>query len=134
MKAEPEPGETMYRHVESGELGFHKEGSDRIRVVFDDGRQLYRTYMPQQWVDQDDKRMRPVNKAQVAQVCFAADRELCKVIGLGEIARAPGWDLMRDTDRARWIDKGPRGTDIRRFRRKLYLAMRVVLDELEGET
>lgn len=127
----PENGsETEYRHVSTGELGYYRAGSDRIRVEREDGRTVYRTFLEHQWVLQDDKRMRPINRAQLAQVCFAADRELCKVLGLQEVARGPDWSQMRDNDRARLIESGPRGVDPKKVRRRLYVAMRVVLDGL----
>lgn len=57
-----------------------------------------------EWVP--DKEHRPITSAQIAQVCFEADKALCKFIGLPENARKTWIDLHEDK-RREWIQEGP---------------------------
>lgn len=120
--------EVTLRHVTEGTIGHHVPGSDRIRIDLPNGKTIWKAYHEQQWIRQDDPAMRPMAPAQIARVCFEADRALCMVMGNHKEGRQM-WEAMYEGQRASWIQSGP--GEVPEIRLKLYAAIRGVLRELE---
>lgn len=121
--------ERVLRHVTEGTIGHHVEGSDRIRVELPGGRVIWKAYHEQQWIPQNDSEMRPMSPAQIARVCFDADRALCLVSGMHKEGRLT-WEAMFEADKATWIEVGPQ--NVSEIRLELYRAIRKALKKLEA--
>jgi hypothetical protein len=82
-------------------------------------------FNPSNWIQEEE--YRPIPAAQVTQVAFDADRRLLLLLGYHNLARRTWLDLS-DAQRATWIERGPQKPVIRR---KLYWAIREILEELK---
>lgn len=127
---DPKPHERMYyRHTSTGDRGWlvRREGRDMIRMDRGAHEEL-REFKPTIWVR--DNETRPLTVWSVAQVAFAADRQLCRAIGLHELAKKAWLDLS-ENKRREWMETGPKGPELEK-RRKLYEAITDSLRELTG--
>lgn len=95
-----------YSHRDTGERGYlvRRDGVDAIRENKVQFEILHK--LDHQW--KEDREHRPLNMAQLAQVAFAADQELCRAIGLHDVARKE-WAFLLEGERADWLNgKGPK--------------------------
>lgn len=122
----PEPREherVYYRHRMTGDLGYmvKENGKDAIRLDRPMER-LIRAFDVNNWLP--EKEARKMSLAQVAQICFEADRKLCFFLGEHELARRE-WVNLTDEQRIAWINRGPARPEVRC---DLYREMRAVLN------
>ena len=97
---------TYYRNVATGDRGYmvRRHGADHIK--FDrPGSDQTRLFHTEEWVLEKQSRQMPAHE--VAQVAFAADRRLCKLLGLLQEARKEWLDLSNE-ERVRWVKEGPK--------------------------
>lgn len=120
----PEPDRKWFRHVMTGDAGY---------LVVRDGKQHMRydrpgidhviPYKESQWIEETNAA--PLTPHQVAQICYAADKQLCYFVGLHDKARKD-WLSLRDQDRIAFTEDGPTKPALRQL---LYLAIKSVLRE-----
>ncbi len=125
----PEPGEeTWYRHFQTADRGFlcKRAGRDMIRLDRPNDPTAIQPFDAQRWIV--DREHRPLTAMACAQIAQNADQQLCRALGLYDKA-GKDWLSMHEKTRIAWMHQGPKNPPIRR---KLYLAIRAVLEELEG--
>lgn len=123
---DPPPGKrTYYRHTTDGQLGWLVRRGGREMIRLDRGEQECLRHMNEaEWVP--DKEHRPLNKALVAKICHAADRELC--FALGEHGKAqPEWNDLKQEEKRDWMLNGPTKPVIRAV---IYARIKDALSEL----
>lgn len=108
LPAEFEPEEDQrewYRDRDSGDLGWlvRREGKSMIRLDRP-MQEIIKPFRKNKW--ELEKQSRPMNKFQVTQVAFEADRKLCLVLGLHDKARRE-WLSLSDNQRIEWEREGP---------------------------
>lgn len=117
MKSKDPPDPTpdkrvYYRHRDTGQLAYLVERGGGTRIKLDrGGPEIVRAFHPQEW--NPERELRPLTRAQVAQVAFEADRRTCFFLGLHEDARRE-WHDLRDEERIRYVDQGPSSPELRR--------------------
>lgn len=117
-RADP-PKVRWYRRRSDGQLGFMVDRHGREMIKHDRTAQdVVEPYDSNRWdpVSTD----RPVNRAQVARIAFAADQQLCRMLALHGEARKE-WASLSDKDRIAWVAGGPPADPP--LRRELYLAI-----------
>jgi hypothetical protein len=120
----PEAERTWMRHVQTNELGYLVKRSGAEYVKYNrESEDIAVPYKPGEWVPDVDRR--PLTGAQVAQIAHAADRELCKSLGMHKEAKLE-WQSIRDTQRAAMIEGKPPGKPA--IRAKVWTA---IWDELK---
>ncbi len=108
---DPDPHEKeWYREVVSGQRGWKviRNGEPRIRL---DYKEDIHKKLSAEWTPDNEKR--DMTPAQVAQVCFEADKKLCFFIGLPENSRKL-WIDLHEEKRRQWIEAGPTAHPLRR--------------------
>jgi hypothetical protein len=123
---DPPPGKrTYYRHAVDGQLGWLVRRGGREMIRLDRGEaEVLRHMVEGQWVP--DKEHRPLNKATVAKICHAADRELC--FALGEHGKAqPDWNDLKQEEKREWMLVGPKSPVVRAV---IYARIKDALAEL----
>ena len=123
---DPLPGKrTYYRHATDGQLGWMVRRGGREMIRLDRGEAEHLRHMVEgEWVP--DKEHRPLNKAAVAKVCHAADRELC--MALGEHGKAQKeWHDLTQEEKREWMLEGPASPVIRAV---IYARIKDALAEL----
>lgn len=112
-----------YRHRTTGDLGYliKDNGKDVIRLDRPMER-IIKQFDTNNWLP--DKEARKMSVAQVAQICFEADRKLCFFLGEHDLAKRE-WVNLSDEQRIAWMQKGPVHPEVRR---DMYEAMRNVLN------
>ena len=122
---DPHPGERRwYTHVQTGDRGYlvRRDGKDAIRKDVP-GQELI-SKLSDHW--QADHSARPLSPSQLASVAYAADQELCRVLGLH--SKLKKWIDLHERDRALWIQGvGPKQPEIRA---KLHAVVWETLKEL----
>ncbi len=112
-----------YSHRDTGERGYvvRRGGEDVIRENKVQYEVIHK--LDHNW--KEDKEHRPLNMAQLAQVAFIADQQLCRSIGLHDVARKE-WAHLLEQEKAEWINgKGPKGPKIRvRLFQKVWEALK----------
>lgn len=100
-----------YTHGQTGDRGWlvRREGKDCIKYDRS-SEDIVRPFRPGEWKQVAEKR--PMTRMQLAQVAFAADRQLCLYLGMPEKAKVKWMDL-REQQRINWMRVGPRVNDIR---------------------
>lgn len=127
----PDPG--YFEPLESKRSWYrHKQTSDRGYLVKREGRDAIRYDRPavDQYVHNMDE-WEPLSEslpalglAQVAQICFEADKKLCWALGHIDLSKREWLDL-NERVRAKWISEGPvRSSPAYAERLKLYTAIR----------
>lgn len=108
----PEAGRTYYRHAGTKDLGWMVRRGGRQMIRLDRGPhvEVLRPFTESEWVP--DKEHRPLNRIQVAKVCFAADKELCMALGLHKEGKREWIDLSQE-DRKHWMHDGPATPKVR---------------------
>lgn len=115
---------TFYRSSRDGQLGWLVRRGGREMIRLDRAAETLRHMVEGEWVP--DKEHRPLNKATVAKICHAADRELC--FALGEHGRAqPEWNDLTQEEKRDWMLKGPTKPVIRAV---IYARIKDALAEL----
>ena len=123
---DPEPAERAhYSHSVTGDHGYlvRRDGKDAIRLDRP-GVEDIRSFDAREWVAKLD--VRPLQPAQLAQVAFEADQQLCRALGLREFTKQLWLDLSQEQRRA-WILKGPQSHP---DRKALYAAVTKTLKHL----
>lgn len=123
---EPKP-RVWYRHVNSGQRAYlvKQNGVQMIRLDRP-SEDITKPFDPTQWIP--DSETRPMTRAQIAQICKVADRQLCHFLGLAKLAKREWFD-MKEKERVEWIEgKGPLDPPARQ---RLF---RVMYDEMEPWT
>lgn len=122
---DPHPGERRwYTHAQTGDRGYlvKRDGKDCIRRDIPGEERVHK--LSEAWVC--DHAHRPLNPAQLAMVAYAADQELCRVLGLH--SKLKKWIDLHERDRAMWIQGvGPKQPEIRA---KLHAVVWETLKEL----
>lgn len=122
---DPHPGERRwYTHEKAGDRGYlvKRDGKDCIR--YDIPGQERVTRLSEAWTA--DHAHRPLSVSQLATVSYAADQELCRVLGLH--SKLKKWIDLHERDRALWIQGvGPKQPEIRA---KLHAVVWETLKEL----
>lgn len=123
---EPTPSERQwYRSASTSDRGWlvRRDGMSFIRLDRP-SQELLRPFRDHDWIAEVEHR--PLTPHQVSEVCFAADRALCKVLGMHDLARKE-WMTLTDRERIDFTANGPGGEP---RRRSAYLALRVKLEEI----
>jgi hypothetical protein len=104
MATDPPPLR-WYKSKRDGQLGYMVERHGREMIRLDRPAQdLVEPYSDALWEPVSSER--PVNRAQVARIAFAADRALCQMLALhGEVRKE--WVGLTDKERAAWVANGP---------------------------
>ena len=100
----PDNKRTYYRRSTDGQLGWLVRRAGRQMIRLDRPDEQIRALVDGEWVP--DREHRPLNRGQVAQVCFAADRALCLALGLHKEAKRE-WIELRQEDKKVWLHEGP---------------------------
>ena len=95
---------TYFKHATDGQLGWLVKRSGRQMIRMDREPETLRPMNDAEWIP--DKEHRPLNKGQVAQVCFAADRALCTALGMHKEGKRE-WVELRQEEKAVWMQAGP---------------------------
>lgn len=97
---------TYYRSVATGDRGYmvQRHGADHMKLDRPgvDQTQLFNA---EEWVLEAQSRILPAHE--IAQVAFAADRRLCRVLGKLMESRKEWIDLDNE-ERVRWVKEGPK--------------------------
>lgn len=94
-----------YSHVRTGELGYMVKREGALCVKLDRPNQdIVKPYREAEWRRENDHR--PLTRQHLALVCFAADRELCRALGMHEQAKRD-WLSLTTEQRVAWMDTGP---------------------------
>lgn len=100
-----------FRHRYDGQLGFlvQREGRDMIKLDRAN-EDICRPFNAIEWVPEHERR--PMTEAQMAQIAFAADRQLCVFLGMHDKTKEQWLDL-REEKRIAWMRQGPAHPEIR---------------------
>lgn len=114
-----------YRSSSDGELGWRVErGGHQYIQLNRPNEEILRPWSGgANWVPEVEHR--PINKSQLGKVCFSADQELCRALGLHDPARKE-WASLSDKERIAWMEKGPKSE----IRSALWQAIHHILDPL----
>lgn len=121
---DPSPAErTYYRRKTDHQLGWmvRREGKDCIRL--DRAAQDLIEKLDGKWELHENRR--PLGIGNLAQICFEADKALCRFLGMQKEARA-NWVDLSDDMRIAWMRKGPVRDPLRRA---LYVAIKAALGD-----
>lgn len=120
-----ESEKVRYRHATTGDEGWlvRRNGQDMIKLNRK-AKEIIRPFNAVEWVP--DREYRPLNRAGLAQICFEADREFCRQLGLHKMAKRDWRDLSQD-EKISWMNEGPASPT---KRAELYRAMWNVLEAL----
>lgn len=113
-----------YRDRKTGDRGFlvQVDGEDFIQL--DRPMEVVRRkFRKDDW--KEDQALRPMTRAQVAQIAFFADTALCRFLGLHKESRRE-WLSLKDEERQALIETGIDSKN--RLRRRLWQAVMVALD------
>jgi hypothetical protein len=103
---DPAPQEReWYRQVSSGELGWlvKRDGIEKIKMNRPD-EDLVVPYRQGEWVPENEHR--PMTIAQVAEICFVADRRLVTFTVNPGLKK--DWVDLTDEMKIQWMEKGPK--------------------------
>lgn len=108
---DPAPQEReWFRQSSSGNLGWlvRREGTDRIKLDRT-GEDIVVPYRQGEWIPENEHR--PMTIAQVAEICFLADRRLITY------THNPGlkkdWGDLKDEEKIEWMERGPKKDPMR---------------------
>lgn len=107
VNQDPTPDRRVYyKSVATGDRGYmvRRHGADHIKLDRA-GVDQTRLFHAEEWTLEAQSRQLPAHE--VAQVAFAADRRLCKVLGKLQESRKEWIDLSNE-ERVRWVKEGPR--------------------------
>lgn len=126
---DPNPGKRVYyAHRQTGDYGWlvRREGKDCVKLDRPGVDEIRSFENPSDWIPKDDPK--PLQPAHLAQVAFAADKQLCLILGgeLRSFSKKDWLDLSQEQRRA-WIEKGPKNHP---DRKALYEAITKALGHL----
>jgi len=102
---DPEISERSYFRDATGNLGWlvRRDGADHMKLDRA-GVDQTRPYRPAEW--KEEFRPYPMTEAQIGMVCFAADKEMRRFLGL--VNKHPNdWAALSESQRSDWIHTGP---------------------------
>lgn len=105
--SDPTPDRRVYyKNVATGDRGFmvRRHGADHIRYDRP-GSDQTRLFHADEWTLEQQSRRLPAHE--IAQVAFAADRRVCRVLGKLQESRKDWIDLDNE-ERVRWVKEGPK--------------------------
>lgn len=115
-----------YRNKQTSDRGYMVERDGRKAVRYDRPAVDQYTFNVGEW-EPILENLPDLSPAHVAQVCFEADKALCRALGHFDLADRK-WVDLHENMRAKWIESGPlKKSPSFRERMKLYLAIRAVL-------
>jgi len=91
---------TWYSEASTGDRAYLVKRNGAVMVRLDRPMQDLVYPLDRRW--KPDRDARPLNMAQLAMVAFAADRELCRVLGQPRNGKET-WLSLNETERADWI-------------------------------
>lgn len=102
----PEDDRKYYRSSQDGEKGYlvDKDGQQWVRLNRPNEELLRPWNNGAHWIPEVEHR--PLSPAQLAMVCFEADKALCRALGLHEQTRKE-WPSLTDVQRIAWMAVGP---------------------------
>lgn len=103
---DPAPQERQwYRESTTGDLGYlvRRNGADRIRLDRPN-EEIVRPFRVGEWTPENERR--PMTIAQVAEICFLADRRLITYTENPGLAK--GWHDLSDELKIQWMERGPK--------------------------
>lgn len=121
---EPIPADRVWvRSASDGERGWlvRREGMTYVRMNRP-SQEIVKPYRKHDFIEEVEHR--PLTKLQVAQVCFEADRAMCRVLNMHDLARKD-WVSLSDRERAELMKDGPGGEP---KRRGMYEVLRAYLE------
>ena len=110
---DPAPHEReYYRHATTGDLGYvvTRDGKDCIKMERGTSPEEIRDFVPAAWVR--EMQVFPMNRLQLVQIAFEADRKLCFYLGLHKESKRE-WRSMKEEVRIRWVEHGPEASKLR---------------------
>lgn len=116
---DPPAGERLYyRDIRTGDLGYmvRRNGRDLIRMDRP-AQEILRQFSTLQFTPDND--YRPISKVIIQKIAFVADRELCRALGMHNLAAKP-WDSLKQKEQVDWLENGPQHPEVRQ---KLYQAI-----------
>lgn len=126
-RSDPLPHEReYYRHATTGDLGYivRRDGKDCIKMDRGSAPEEIRDFVAGAWVRENQ--VYPMNRQQLVQVAYEADRKLCFYLGLHKEAKRE-WRSMKEEERIKWVEKGPRASSLRNH---LFAAIMEALKDL----
>lgn len=128
----PEGERKYYRHSSTGDRGFiveYPDGTIKMRYCRGESSNYQRDVdfsgqAQNRWIS--DRQTLPAQPHQLGHLCFVADRELCRVIGLKRQADAK-WEDLRPETRRKWVTDGP---TVHPHRKRLWAAIMLAVGDL----
>lgn len=109
-EAEKKP-DRWFRSVQTGDLGYMVERDGKTFIRLDrPNDNLEFPYRPGDWIEEVNRP--PLSAHIVGEVCFNADKALCKGLGMHGLARRD-WQSLSHAQRMLWRDKGPTENKVR---------------------
>lgn len=107
----PEAPKLWYRSRTTGDRGYLYEDGERMRIRLDrPSEDVSRLFIPGEWIEEAEQRK--FTPMQVAQIAFAADRQLCTFLGLHTETKRE-WHTLREEARIEFMKHGPKAPEIR---------------------
>jgi hypothetical protein len=114
-----------YRSAQMGQRGYLVRENGVTYVRLDrNSEKLLRHFRTSEWVP--ELQDQPLTDLQRAEVCFNADRALCKALNLHDLARKE-WLALTDGQKQEWIELGPQGD---KHRRQMYALLQMYLKKV----
>ncbi len=102
---------TWYRHGTTGDRGFMVNIDDMDMIQLDRPQEVVRRpFIAGEWNIETEHR--PLTIAQVGEIAFMADKQLCQARGEHELARRD-WHGLSDAQRIKWMNVGPKDDPLR---------------------
>jgi len=118
------PPRIWYRSRTTGDRGYLYRDGDKTRIRLDrPNDEVTRPFVPSDWIEEEE--IRSFTPMQLAQVAYAADRQLCSFLGLHAEAKKE-WLSLQEEPRIEFMKNGPKSPEIRQA---LYSAIMSVLLE-----
>lgn len=106
---DPKPADRVYyRHVIEGSRGYEVVRDGKTYIRLDRAAEEILRVLNADWII--DHEVRPMTRAQAAQVALAADKQLCVTLGIFPDAKR-SWLEMKEERRLDFMHNGPRGRD-----------------------
>lgn len=121
---DPPPGQRIYvRNADTGQLGWlvRRNGKDCVRLDRAN-QEIITAFSGATWLQVVEHR--PLNRVQLVQIAFEADKALLRSLGEYEKAKKE-WLSLSDKQRVAWIEEGPKDPPIRA------MFYRTIMDFLE---
>ncbi|MEE9220049.1 MAG: hypothetical protein V3U34_00730 [candidate division NC10 bacterium] len=114
-----------YRHAVKGDRAYMFRRGGQKMIRYDRPQEIIEvTFKKHEWVKEVDAR--PMTLAQVTKVAFAADHEICLLLGMHDQGRR-GWLDLSDNQRIEWMEEGPSNSPTRE---RVYAAIMSIMREM----